>query len=61
MNVWEKGSQGKVPSSSVVWRKQVFGFTVFGLWFESPLIFPDFGLFCQKQNGATVHLDVLSS
>lgn len=61
MNVWEKGSQGKVPSSSVVWRGQVFGFTVLGLWFEGLPIFPDFGLLCQKQNGVTIHLDVLSS
>lgn len=60
-NVWEKGSQGKVPSSSVVWRGHIFGFTVRGLWFEGPPIFPDFALLCQKQNGATIHLNVLSS
>lgn len=61
MNVWEKGSQGKVPSSSVAWREQAFGFTVPGLWFEGLPIFPDLGLLCQKQNGVTIHLDVLSS
>lgn len=43
----------------LVWfgEGKYLGLLSFGLWFEGPLIFPDFGLLCHKQNGATIQLD----
>ena len=41
----------------LVWfgESKYLGLLSSGLWFEGPLIFPDFGLLCRKQNGATIH------
>lgn len=57
MNVWEKDPKGKFHP--LVWfgEGKCLGLLSFGLWFEGPLSFPDFGLLCHKQNGATIHLD----
>lgn len=43
----------------LVWlgEGKYLGSPSFGLWFEGPLTFPDFGLLCRKQNGTAVHLD----
>lgn len=55
-------SGGKHPKGKfhpLVWSGEgrCLGLLSAGLWFAGPLVFPNFGLLCWKQNGAAIQLD----